>query len=147
MGGGYQTTIDRAGRAIAAGSVLGGLLILALLLASGQRSPAGLLAGGMVGALCVAVALTAVAGPIWLALHACGFRRGCHAAWLIGLLGLGLFAGVQGHGTGLFTIAPIDTRSWLLGLAAKTALGIAVAAAAAGIGIVMWRIAYSSIRS
>lgn len=130
------------GKAIAIGSVLGGLLILGLLLAGGQRAPLGLLAGGVLGTLFVAIALAAVGGPIWLVLHAAGLRRGFHAALVTGLLGLGLHAGAQSHGAGLFTIAPLDTRSWLLGLALRAGHSLAVALIASGIGLVMWRIAY-----
>jgi hypothetical protein len=138
----YETSIDRLGTALGAGSLLGGVLIVLLLLSTGQHALAGLLAGFVVGAMFVAIALTAVAGPIWLVLHALGLRRGLHAALVTGLLALGLYAGAQGYGAGLFTIAPIDTRSWLLGLALKTVQSLVVALLAAGIGLAMWRIAY-----
>lgn len=145
--GAAETSIDRIGRALAAGSGLGGLLILLLLIAAGQRSALGLASGLVLGTLFAGIALTAVGGPIWLVLHALGLRRGRHAALVTGLLGLGLYAGVRGYGTGLYTIAPIDTRSWLLGLALKSAQGIAVAGIAAGIGLAMWRIAYRPAKS
>lgn len=138
----YETSIDRLGRALAIGSGLGGLLILMLLVSAGQRGPLGLLAGLAIGTLFVAIALAAVGGPIWLVLHALGFRRGLHAGLVTGLLGLGLYAGAQGYGTALYTIAPIDTRSWLLGLAFKVAQGAIVALLAGGIGVAMWRVAY-----
>lgn len=138
----YRTSIDRLGKALAIGAGLGGLLVLLLLIAAGQRTASALLAGLVLGCLFVAIALVAVGGPIWLILHALGLRGGRHAALVTGLLGLGLYAGAQGYGAAMFTIAPIDTRGWLLGLAFKAAQGSAVALLAAGIGLAMWRVAY-----
>lgn len=138
----YETSSDRIGKAFGAGSVLGGLLILMLLIAAGQHMPLALLAGWGIGTLFAGIALAAIGGPIWLVLHALGFRRGLHAALVTGTLGLGLYVGAQSYGAGLLTIAPIDTRSWLLGLAFKAAQAAAVALLAAGIGLAMWRIAY-----
>ncbi|WP_010545114.1 hypothetical protein [Sphingomonas elodea] len=138
----YRTSIDGVGKALGVGSALGGLLILMLLIGAGQRAAFALLSGVLLGAIFSGIALAAVGGPIWLVLHALGLRRGRHAALVTGLLGLGLYLGAQGYGTGLYTIAPIDTRSWLLGLALRAAQGLAVALLAAGIGLAMWRIAY-----
>lgn len=144
---GYETSIGRLGKALGIGSLLGGLLVLMLLIAAGQRTAGALLAGLMIGTLFVAIALTAVGGPIWLILHALGLRHGRYAALVTGLLGLGLYAGAQGYGASLFTIAPIDTRGWLLGLALRAGQAAAVAAIAAGIGLAMWRVAYRPTRS
>lgn len=144
---GYETSIGQLGKALGIGSLLGGLLVLMLLIAAGQRTAVALLAGLVIGTLFVAIALTAVGGPIWLILHALGLRRGRYAALVTGLLGLGLYAGAQGYGASLFTIAPIDTRGWLLGLALKAGQAAAVAAIAAGIGLAMWRVAYRPTRS
>ncbi|WP_084583830.1 hypothetical protein [Sphingomonas azotifigens] len=137
----FETNGARLGKALATGSGLGGLLILMLLIAAGQRAPLALLAGWAVGTLLAGMALAAVGGPIWLVVHAIGLRRGRYAALVTGLLGLGLFAGAQ-SGVGMFSLAPIDTRSWLLGLAFKLAQAVAVTLLAAGIGLAMWRIAY-----
>ncbi|MGN7998234.1 hypothetical protein [Sphingomonas sp. 22176] len=136
-----ETSGARLGKALAAGSGLGGLLILMLLIAAGQRAPLALLAGWAVGTLFASMALAAVGGPIWLLLHAIGLRRGRYAAAVTGLLGLGLFVGAQ-SGSVMFSLAPIDTRSWLLGLAFKLAQAAAVTLLAGGIGLAMWRIAY-----
>lgn len=138
----YATTGDRVGKALAAGSVLGGLLILMLVIAAGQRSLPALLAGWGVGTLFAAIALVAVGGPVWLLLHALGLRRGRYAAMVTGLLGLGLFLGAQGSGGAMFSLAPIDSQGWLLGLMFKLAQSAAVALISAGIGLAMWRIAY-----
>ncbi|NLS27513.1 hypothetical protein S2M10_25090 [Sphingomonas sp. S2M10] len=144
---GYETSIGRLGKALAIGSVLGGLLVLLLLIGAGQRSVAVLFAGLGLGSLFVAIALVAVGGPVWLFLHALGLRRGRYAALVTGLLGLGLYAGVQGYGAGVPTIAPIDTRGWLVGLALKAGQTLVVASIAAGIGLAMWRIAYRTSES
>lgn len=136
-----ETSGRQIAKALATGSALGGLLILMLLIAAGQRSPLALLAGWAIGTLFAALALAAVGGPIWLLLHAIGLRRGRYAAAVTGLLGLGLFVGAQSGG-GMFSLAPIDTRSWLLGLAFKLAQATAVTLLAGGIGVAMWRIAY-----
>ncbi|MET3725236.1 hypothetical protein [Sphingomonas trueperi] len=140
-GGQLGTNGKQIAKALAAGSTLGGLLILLLLIAAGQRAPLALLAGWAVGTLFAGLALAAVGGPIWLLLHAIGLRRGRYAAAVTGLLGLGLFVGAQ-SGEGMFSLAPIDTRSWLLGLAFKLAQAAAVTLLAGGIGFGMWRIAY-----
>ncbi len=138
----HATSAERVGKAVAVGSGLGGLLVLMLLIASGQRAPLGLLVGWMVGTLFAGIALSAVAGPIWLLLHAAGLRRGRYAALITGLLGLGLFLGAQGGGSAMFSLAPVDTRSWLFAIAFRFAQAAAVALLAAGIGLAMWRIAY-----
>lgn len=137
--------LDTTGRQIAAalatGSALGGLLILMLLIAAGQRAPLALLAGWAIGMLFAGLALAAVGGPIWLLLHAIGLRGGRYAAAVTGLLGLGLFVGAQ-SGSGVVGLAQIDTRSWLWGFAFKLAQAVAVSLLAGGIGLAMWRIAY-----
>ncbi|OAN66098.1 hypothetical protein [Sphingomonas sp. TDK1] len=137
----YATSAAGIGKALVAGSGLSGLLILLLLIAAGQRAPMALLAGWAIGTLLAGIALAAVGGPIWLLLHAIELRRGRYAAAVTGLLGLGLFVGAQ-NGGGMFSLAPIDTRSWLLGLAFKLAQAAAVTLLAGGIGLAMWRIAY-----
>lgn len=138
----YRTSIEGVGKALGVGSTLGGLLILMLLIGAGQRAPLALGAGLLLGGLFTGIALAAVGGPIWLVLHVLGLRRGRCAALVTGMLGLGLYLGAQGYGTALYTIAPIDTRSWLLGLLLKIAQSLVVALLAGGIGLAMWRIAY-----
>jgi ABC-type multidrug transport system permease subunit len=137
----FETSGRQIAAALVTGSGLGGLLILMLLISAGQRAPLALVGGWAVGTLFAGLALAAVGGPIWLLLHAIGLRRGRYAAAVTGLLGLGLFAGGQGGGA-MFSLAPIDTRSWLLGLAFKLAQAAAVTLLAGGIGLAMWRIAY-----
>lgn len=138
----YQTSMERIGKALAVGSTLGGMLVLMVLIAAGQRSAAALLSGLVLGCLFAGVALAAVGGPIWLILHALGLRRGRYAALVTGVLGLGLYAGAAGYRTRLFALAPLDLHGWLLGLLYAGAQALAVALFAAGIGLAMWRMAY-----
>lgn len=142
----FETSGPQIGKALATGSGLGGLLILMVLIAAGQRAPLALLAAWVVGTPFAAMALAAVGGPIWLLLHAADLRRGRYAALVTGALGLGLFVGAQGGG-GMLSLAPIDTRGWLLGLVFKLGQAAAVTLLAAGIGLAMWRIAYRTSES
>lgn len=138
----YETTLDRAGLALATGGVLGGLVVLLLVLAGGQRDPATLLAAWGLGALFVTLGIAAVAAPLWFALHLAGLRRARHAAALGALLAMILFVAGQTYGFGLFDAPPSDGRTALFRWLSAIATSALVAIAAAGIGAAMWRVAY-----
>jgi hypothetical protein len=138
----YDTSIDRAGLALGAGSLLGGVLILGLLVAGGQHDPLALAAGLALGTIFSAIAITAVCGPLWLVMHVAGLRRARYAALVAGVTAMGIFTGAQTHGFGLFTLAPLDQRAWLLRWISAAATSLLIALIAAAIGLVMWRIAY-----
>ena len=138
----YETTIDRTGLALAAGSALAGGIGLALLLLGGQRDPLNLLEGWLIVSLFAAVAITAVGGPIWLALHIAGHRRAWHAALVGATTTMLIFVGAQTYGFGALDPPAIDGRAWLFRWLSALASSAILAALAAAIGGLMWRIAY-----
>ncbi|AQR75171.1 hypothetical protein BXU08_17235 [Sphingomonas sp. LM7] len=138
----YDTTIDRAGLALGAGSALAGGIVLGLLLLGGQRDPLGLMAGWLIGSVFSGIAITAVGGPIWLVLHIAGLRRAWHAAGVGALTAMMIFVGAQTYGFGLFDMPAIDSRTWLFRWLSALASSAILAALAAGIAAAMWRIAY-----
>ena len=138
----YDTTLDRAGLALAAGSALAGLIGLALLLLGGQRDPLDLLRGWLIVSLFAAIAITAVSGPIWLALHVAGHRRAWHAGLVGAMTTLLIFVGAQTYGFGMFAMPAIDGRTWLFRWLSALATSAILAVLAAAIAVAMWRIAY-----
>src|SRR3546814_11947237 len=76
----YQTTLDRAGLALATGGVLYGALAMLLAARGGEAGVLTLIAVLVVGAVLAMLAITATFGPLWLALHASGRRGPGHAA-------------------------------------------------------------------
>jgi MFS family permease len=136
----YETTIDRAGIALGVGSLLSGAIILVLLVLGGQRDPLALLSGWMLGVLLSACAITAVAGPLWLAMHVAGLRRARHAALVGAVTAMAVFVGAQTYGFALQALT--DDRTWLYRLASAVATSALLAAVAALIGVAMWRVAY-----
>ena len=142
MTGRYETSIDRAGLALGAGSLMLGLATLLLLLPDGQYGAQSLALGFVLGTLIGALALIAVAGPLWLVLHVAGLRGPVTAALAGSVLTLILFIGAQTHGFRLFdAAAPAGDAAlfrWVSALLTAGLLGIV----AAGIALAMWRIAY-----
>ncbi len=138
----YETTIDRAGLALGTGSALAGLIVLVLLLLGGQRDPLSLLSGWLIGSVFSGIAITAVGGPIWLALHVAGLRRGWHAGLVGALTAMLIFVGAQTYGFGIFDMPEIDGRTWLFRWLSALASSAILATFAAAIAATMWRIAY-----
>jgi hypothetical protein len=134
----YRISIDRAGLALATGGATCGA-IAAVLLALGGRHDLGTLASGLIlGTIFSSLALAAVGGPVWLLLHAGGYRGPVTAALsgaLIGFL-LFLFGQIDLLGRGA---APPD--AWLREIGSSLIL----AALAAAIALGMWRIAYRRV--
>lgn len=138
----YDTTIDRAGLALGAGSALAGVIVLALVLLGGQYDPLNLLKGWVIGSVFSAIAITAVGGPIWLALHVAGWRRAWHAALVGAATAMLIFVGAQTYGFGMFDMPALDGRTLLFRWFSALASSLLLAVIAAAIAALMWRIAY-----
>ena len=87
----YETTLDRAGLALGAGSILGGSVVLGLQMLGGTGDPMTLVTGWLLGAMFVAFGITAAAGPLWLVLHVAGLRGMSHAALTGAVVSLAIF--------------------------------------------------------
>lgn len=138
----YETTLDRAGLALATGGALGGLVVAVLFAAGGQGGALGLVVAWLLGMLFMTLAIAALGGPPWLALHVAGYRRAWHAGLLGAVLAMLVFVAGQTYGFGLLA-APVSdagtmTYRWLSALATSAL----VAGVAAGIAVAMWRVAY-----
>ena len=131
----YQVTLDRAGHAIAAGGLAVSTVATGVLFASGVRDTGSLLSAAFVSAFLGIVAIVAVGGPIWLALHALG-RRGPAAA-----AGAGFGAALL---LALFAVAlmPANGGGMLERAVAAIATVLGVGGIGAGVALLMWRIAY-----
>ncbi|UYY57703.1 hypothetical protein [Sphingomonas sp. S2-65] len=142
MTGRYETSIDRAGLALGAGSLMLGLVTLLLLLPDGRHGAQALALGFILGTLLGALGLVAVAGPLWLVLHVAGLRGPVTAALAGAVLTVTLFVGAQTHGFGLFDQATTASGAalfrWVSALLTAGLLGVL----AAGIALAMWAIAY-----
>lgn len=142
---GYDTTLDRAGLALAAGGLLGGVFTSVLVAIGGPPSPLGIAVGFLVGMVITAMAAVAVAGPLWLVAHALG-RRGPWSAAVIGAVaGFALFLGGQTYGFGLFAMPPTDARTLMFRWISAVATSLILASLSALIGLAMWRVAYRRI--
>ena len=138
----YETTLDRAGLALGTGSALAGVIVLILLLLGGQREPLNLLGGWLLGGIFSGLAITAVGGPVWLVMHVAGWRRAWHAALVGALIAMVIFVGAQTYGFGMFDMPEMDGRTLLFRWLSAAASSMLLAALAAGIAAIMWRIAY-----
>jgi hypothetical protein len=141
----YDTTLDRAGIALATGGLLGGLFTVVLILLGGSWSPVALVVGLIVGSVISAMTVVAIGGPLWIVCHALGKRGPVAAASVGAVAGLALFLGGQTYGFGLFDMPVTDASTlmfrWLSGLATSLIL----AGMSAAIGLAMWRVAYRRI--
>jgi len=141
----YDTSIDRAGIALGAGSGLAGIIIVVLVLMGGRHDPMSIVSGWMIGSVFAAFAITAVGGPLWLVLHAAGLRRARHAALAGAITAMAIFVGAQTYGFGLLDVPPMDGRALLYRWLSAILSSAVLALAAGAIGVVMWRIAYRRI--
>jgi hypothetical protein len=138
----YDTSIDRAGIALGAGSALAGIIIVVLVLAGGRSDPVSLVSGWMIGTVFSALAITAVGGPLWLVMHVAGLRRARHAAIIGAVTAMAIFVGAQTYGFGLLEMPPMDSRAWMFRWGSAILSSAVLALVAGGIAVVMWRIAY-----
>jgi len=138
----YETSIDRVGLAIGAGGLMGGAIGVLLMVFAGTHNAGALLAALLIGSLMTALSITALAAIPWALLHAAG-RRGPIAAAVLGaVIGFVLFLGGQTYGYGLFAMPAMDARALLYRWASGFLTSLIMAAMAAGIAVVIWRVAY-----
>ncbi len=141
----YETSIDRVGLAIGAGGAMGGAIGVLLMAFAGTRSVGALLGGLLIGSLMTALSVTALAAIPWALLHASGRRGPVAAATLGGVVGFVLFLGGQTYGYGMFVAPAMDAQTWLYRWASGILTSLVMAAMAAGIAVVMWRVAYRKV--
>lgn len=139
---GYHTSLDRAGLAIGFGGLIGGALSTVLTLAGGRGDALSLLLAFVLGWIFSVLAITAIAAPIWLMMHASGRRGPHHAVLAGGAIGFTLLLFGQTYGFGLVDAPPSDMRSLLFRWASAAATGLIFAAISGATGYLMWRIAY-----
>jgi hypothetical protein len=138
----YEATLDRVGLALGVGAALGGALVLGLSMLGGQRDPFYLVEAWLLGTVFVGIGITAVAGPLWLVMHVAGLRRARHAALVGALAALAIFVGAQTWGFGIADMPVMDNRTLLFRWASALLTSGVLAAIAALIAAIMWRIAY-----
>ncbi len=141
----YETTIDRVGLAIAAGGLMGGGIAVALMLFAGSIGVGTLAIALMLGSILTALGITALAAFPWLLLHATGRRGPVSAALLGAAIGFLLFLGGQTWGFGLFTMPEMDIRTAFMRWMSGIATSLVMAAMAAAVAVVMWRVAYRRV--
>lgn len=141
----YETSIDRVGLAIGAGGAMGGAIGVLLMVFAGTYTIGALLAGLLIGSLMTALSITALAAIPWALLHAAGRRGPATAAMLGTIIGFVLFLGGQTYGYGLFAMPAMDARTLLFRWASGFLTSLVMAAMAAGIAVVMWRVAYRRV--
>lgn len=138
----YHTTLDRVGLALGVGSALSGLVALGLLMLGGTRDPLALTLGWLAGSFICGLAITGVAGPIWLFCHLMGKRKPRYAAIVGALSTMVLFVAAQTYGFGLIAMPPMDDGTLLYRWISAIASSAILAAIAAVIALIMWRVAY-----
>lgn len=138
----YYTSLDRAGWALATGGLLGGVLATTLAVMGGTAGPVGIALAFMLGTILSALAIAAVAAPLWAFLHAMGWHGASQAALFGGICGFLLFVYAQTYGFGLADSPPSDAQTLLYRWASAAATGVIMALVTAIIGLVMWRVAY-----
>lgn len=140
----YETSVDRVGLAIATGGLMGGVIAATMMAFAGSTIGALALAV-LIGTIMTALAITALAAIPWALLHAAGRRGPLSAALLGGVIGFLLFLGGQTWGYGLFAMPAMDVSTLVFRWASGIATSLVMAAMAAGIAVVMWRIAYRRV--
>lgn len=142
----HETTLDRAGLAIAIGGLIGGMISTALTALGAAAGPMALAAAFVLGSIVCALAITAVAAPVWIFMHLSGRRRAGHAALVGATTGFIVFVFGQTYGFGAFESPPSDVQTLLFRWASAAATSVVLAAITAAIGIIMWLIAYRAVR-
>jgi hypothetical protein len=139
---GYATTLDRAGWALGVGGLLGGVMAMLLLAMGGGATFGSLCLALLLGGLLSALGVTAVAGPIWLILHALGHRGPRAAASVAAGTAFAVFLAGQTHVFGLSPNPPSDARTLAMRWLSGAGTSVLLAGLAALVGLAMWRVAY-----
>ncbi len=143
----YETTLDRAGIARSASAARwAGESCSGCCCSAASAIRFALATAWIIGSIFIGIGMTAVAGPLWLVMHVAGLRRARHAALVGALAALAIFVGAQTYGFGLLEMPVIDSRTLLFRWASAVATSAVLAAVAALIGAIMWRIAYRRAR-
>jgi len=136
-----ETTLERAGAALACGGLASGL-IWTLLAALGGASLSGLVMILLLGTLFSAAGITALAAPVWLLLHLAGRRGLGTAAVAGGSLAFLLFLFAQTYGFGLAAAPLADAGTWTMRWLSAAATSAGFALIGGGVGALMWWVAY-----
>lgn len=142
----YEATLDRVGLALGLGSLIGGAVALGLGALGDDHSAVHLVVMFLLGTLFTGIALTAVAGPIWLVMHVAGLRQARHAAMVGAFTALAIFVGAQTYQFGLIDMPAIDGHTWMYRWISAIATSLLLAVLAGGMGLLMWRVAYRERR-
>lgn len=142
---GYAATLDRAGYALGAAGLVGGVLAALLVLIGSGPEPLELVVGFLVGTVITTMAAVAIGGPVWTMCHALGLRGPGMAASVGAGAGFALFVGGQTYGFGLFELPPTDGATLAFRWISAVATSVVLALVAALIGWVMWRVAYRRV--
>lgn len=141
----YETSLDRIGWAIGTGGLIGGMIAAIMTAVSGSAAVTGVFLALIAGTVMTALGITALAVVPWTLLHFAG-RRGPVSAALLGAgIGFVIFLGGLTYGFGLAAMPPLDLRTMFFRWASAIATSLVMAAIAAAIGVMMWRVAYRRI--
>ncbi|MGN6375350.1 MAG: hypothetical protein ACTHMG_07320 [Sphingomonas sp.] len=135
----FETSIDRAGLALGCGGMTCGVLATIFVAMNGSASGPALVTAAALGTMLGALAIGAVGGPVWLTMHAFGRRGPGSAAAAGAVLGGALF--LLGQSGGAAAVADGALYGWLRALGSS----LVMAAFAALISLLMWRIAYRRV--
>eukprot|EP01037_Dinobryon_pediforme_P030607 gene30607-34745_t len=131
---GYEASLDRAGLALGAGGIVGGLFAAVLVSVGSGLDPFPMLIGFLVGAVITAMTVVAIGGPVWIVCHALD-RRGPVSAVSVGAFaGFALFLGGQTYGFGIFAMPSEDTPTLLYRWMSAIATSLVMALVSALIG-------------
>lgn len=140
----FDTSLDRAGWALAAGAGLGGAVWLVLMLGAGGATLLAAVTALMLGSFFTAAAIVSLGLPLWLVLHLNGRRAMGHAALLGAAIGFVLCLFALTHGFGLWAVADDAATTWMRWISAAATSAV-FAAVAATIAVVMWAVAYRPV--
>ena len=141
----YEASLDRAGFALAAGGLVGGVFAAGLVTIGSGLAPLEIAVGFLVGTVITTMAAVAIGGPVWVMCHAFGLRGPGVAVTVGAATGFALFLGGQTYGFGLFEMPPSDGATLLFRWLSAVATSLALALVSAVIGWTMWRAAYRRV--